>query len=279
MAAQRTSSRQSNNRKIGPADIERLRRGASDALAYYADTGLAEVRSRAINIALAGLIPLGGLMFFQWSPATMIFFMMADAAGTVLADILKYIIARPMIAAHHERDHVSGQMLLIADGLEDGSGTMADQGKHAPAPGTILFFGIVCTLFLGPVAAAMAEPIGGAPFRALIQERFFLLTVGLDFAWRVGGGLVEAVRARLGGDERQSPVFIESGGVAVLYATLLVLVWLPISLGKTGLYLLFFILFIGRLSFGLFALIWTPKAVRNLERRHREGDYSLKPKK
>ncbi len=254
--------------------MARVQRKGPEAVAYYREFGLAEMRSRAMSLASTGLVSLAGLLAFGWSPMAMLVFLVVDAVITVLADVVRYPLARPRLEESHKLDHESGQLLLIVDGLEDGTAERADNGS-APKPGVILFFGFVSTLFLVPVIAAVTEKIGIASLRAIPREPGFLWLVGLDAVWRIGSGLWEALRAR-----RTAPgermIFMESGGVAVMYAGLLILVWLPLKLGEVGLYLLFFIVYLVRIAFGVFALIWTPRALAALERRLATGDFSVR---
>ena len=275
-SSRRSSARphaRSANVKISDADIARLGREGVRAVAYYRDFGLAEVRSRALSMASSGLISLVGLLALGWSAMAMLVFLVVDAVITVVADLVRYPLAKPWLAASHKLDHESGQLLLIADGLENGTGERTDNGS-APSPGVILFFGVVSTLFLVPILAAVTEKLGVASLRAVPQETGFLWIVGVDAVWRIGSGFVEALRVR-----RTAPgegmIFMEAGGVAVMYASLLILVWLPLKLGSPGLFLLFAIVYLVRIAFGVFALIWTPRALAVLERRVATRDFAL----
>ena len=273
----RRKSPNSNISKITDADLAFARRKAPEAIAYYRESGLREVRSRAVSIAMSGAPPLFGLAFLGWSTMAMLLYLVADAVITVVADLVKYPLARAWIAASHQRDHVAGQVMLVFDGLEDGTCERPSQGRDAPNPGVIMFFGVVSTLFLVPVIGAATDKIGLAPLRAALSEPTFPWFVGADAAWRILSSLVSALSVR-----RAKPgermIFLESGGVAVLYAGLLCLIWLPLNWGAAGLMAMFIILYVFRLAFGIFALIWTPRAVRVMERRVREDDFSVKMK-
>ena len=246
------------------------------ALEYYRTSGLAQVRAMAANLAWSGGVSLFGLIFLKWSPMAMLVFVVVDAVITVLSDLIRMPIAGRWIAASHKRDHEAGQILLIADGLEDGTGERPENGK-APQPGTVLIFGIVSTLFLSVIVAAATEKTGMAPLRAVIDERWFPFLVGLNGLWRIAVAVVKAVSVR-----RFRPgekmIFMESGGVAVLYCGLLVLIWLPLSWGAPGLLAMFFVLYGFRVGFGIFAYLWTPKAVATLKRRIETNDFSVQKK-
>ena len=262
--------------KISGADIARMKEEGHSALEYYRTSGLAQVRAMAANLAWSGGVSLFGLIFLKWSPMAMLVFVVVDAVITVLSDLIRMPIAGRWIAASHKRDHEAGQILLIADGLEDGTGERPENGK-APQPGTVLIFGIVSTLFLSVIVAAATEKTGMAPLRAVIDERWFPFLVGLNGLWRIAVAVVKAVSVR-----RFRPgekmIFMESGGVAVLYCGLLVLIWLPLSWGAPGLLAMFFVLYGFRVGFGIFAYLWTPKAVATLKRRIETNDFSVQKK-
>lgn len=206
-------------------------------LEYYRTYGLAQVRSIGLNLSYSGAISIFGLIFLKWSPMAMLVFMVADAVITVVSDLIRMPIAGRWVAASHKRDHEAGQILLIADGLEDGTGERADNGQ-APKPRMLLFFGIVATLFLTVIVGAATEKTGIAPLRAVVEERWFPWIVGLNALWRISFALVQAVlvrRFRPG----EKMIFLESGGVVLLYCGLLVLFWLPVNWGATGLLIMF----------------------------------------
>lgn len=259
--------------KITPADIDRVRQHGPVAIDYYRNFGLAEARSRAVSLVLSGAIPIVGLLLLDWSPAAMVVFMLIDAWMTVASDWLRLGLAAPWLRASHARDHLAGEMINIVAGLEDGSGMRTPRG-NAPGPTLIVALGSVSSLFMIPVAAAALEQIGLASVQEVLSERYFVSLVAADGGLRMLGALfaVWTVRRRSPGE---SILFAESGGVAVLQAGLLILVWLPINWGQTGLLLMFAVLYLIRISFGAFTLWWMPRAVVALERRVASGDYAL----
>ncbi len=262
--------------KISSDDLARLRDEGPAVLEYFRTFGLAETRARATNLASSGAIAIFGLLFLKWSPMTMLVFLVVDAVITVLSDLVRLPIAGRWIKASHKRDHEAAQILLIADGLEDGTGERADNGT-VPKPGVLLFFGIVSTLFLVVVVAAATGQNGIIPLRAVVEEPWFPWIVGLDALWRVGSSIFKVVRIRRF-HPGEKMLFMECGGVAVLYCGLLLLIWLPINWGEKGLLAMFFVLYIFRLCFGIFACIWTPKAVANLKRRVEKSDFTIHKK-
>jgi hypothetical protein len=270
----RSSRRSSAVVKISAADIERVRAQAPEAIAYYQRFGLAGVRSRAIAIAASGAVPIIGLLLLGWSPTAMLIFLLIDALITVLNDLLRLPLAARWMRASHRIDFESGQVLGIIDGLEDGSGTRSPRGA-APSPGVIVFFGAAASLFLVPIVGAALEPLGLASVREVLTEPYFPWLVAADAAMRLIGGLRSAIAAR-SHKPGEVMIFAESGGVAVLYAGLLILVWLPLNWGQPGLILMFAVLYLTRLAFGIFALWWTPRAVATMERRVAANDFRVR---
>ena len=260
--------------KITPADIDRVRQHGRAAIDYYRHFGLAEARSRALSLVLSGAIPVIGLLFLGWSPAAMVIFMLIDAWITVVSDWLRLGLAAPWLRASHARDHLAGEMVGIVDGLEDGSNMRGARG-NAPGPEVIVFFGSICSVFMIPLAGASLEQVGLASVRQVLEEPYFLWLVVGDGVLRLFGALSSVWMAR-----RQAPgesmLFAESGGVAVLQVCLLALVWLPLNWGHPGLLVMFALLYLGRIGFGLFALWWMPRAVAALERRLNSGDFSVR---
>lgn len=261
---------------ITAADIERLKEEGPAALDYYRTSGLAQARAVASGLAYSGAVSIFGLIFLKWSPMTMLVFMVADAVITILSDLIRMPIAGRWIAASHRRDDEAGKILLIADGLEDGTGERPSD-RDPPRAGMILFFGIVSTLFLSVIVAAATEKTGTAPLRAVVEERWFPWIVGLDAAWRFAVSLVKAVAVRRF-PPGEKMIFLESGGVVMLYCGMLVLFWLPVNWGEAGLLAMFFVLYFFRVGFGVFAYLWTPRAVAVLKRRVETNDFSVRKK-
>lgn len=257
---------------ITAADIERARRLGPGAIDYYRRFGLAEARSRAINLILSGILPVFGWWLLGWSATAMIIFMMVDAVITLLVDWVRLPLAGPWLRASHARDHQAGEVLGIVGGLEDGSGTRSPR-DNAPGPEVIVAIGSICSVFLVPITAAALEPLGLDSVRQVVAEPYFLWFLAGDAALRLLGALSSVWAAR-----KQAPgevmIFAESGGVAVLYAGLLVLIWLPINWGQTGVLLMFAVLYLLRVAFGLFTLWWLPRTLIALERRVASGDFS-----
>ncbi len=262
--------------KISADDLARMKEEGPAVLEYYRTYGLAQVRSIGLNLSYSGAVSIFGLVFLKWSPMAMLVFMVADAVITVVSDLVRMPIAGRWVAASHKRDHEAGQILLIADGLEDGTGERADNGK-APNPGMLLFFGIVATPFLVVIVGAATEKTGIAPLRAVVEERWFPWIVGLNALWRISFALVQSVLVRRF-PPGEKMIFMESGGVVLLYCGLLVLIWLPVNWGPTGLLAMFFVLYAFRVGFGVFACLWTPKAVATLKRRVETNDFSIRKK-
>ena len=267
------SSRSRSTRRIETAEIMLARQQGPAVLQYYQTSGLAEVRRRATDLVLSGLICLGGMLVFDWTALTMLVFMIADAQVTVIADILKYLSARRWIAESHRIDHEAGTVLLIGDGLDDGSGTYPDRGS-APVPGMILLFGVAASLFLLPIAGIALTESGTGSLLDPLTDRTLHWVVLTDLVLRLISAIYQILRARAG-EPGQALIFMESGSVAVLYAGLLILVWLPLQFGNPGMTAMFVVLYVVRISFGIFALYWTPRSVRSLARRVSTGDFTV----
>ncbi|MFO1494716.1 MAG: hypothetical protein U1F26_08660 [Lysobacterales bacterium] len=259
---------------INASDVALARSRGAQTLDYYRRFGLAEVRGRTLALIGSGLAPIVGLSFLGWTMASLLVFMVVDAVICLLIDWVRYPLARRWMAVSHRLDHEASEVLGIVDGLEDGSGTRPAR-NNKPEPGLILGISTVMTLFMVPVVAAVVEPLGLDSIRAVLAQPYFVWLLVGDLGLRLLGALSGVLQVR-----RQPPgeamIFVESGGVAVLYAGLLILVWLPISFGTLGVALMFAVLALVRIAFGAFAWWWVPRSLAALERRMAADDWSTR---
>jgi|CXWL01.1.fsa_nt_gi hypothetical protein len=273
MANRTERARRSGAVKINAQDLERLRRRGPAALEYYQRVGLAETRARASGLALSGAVPIVGWLALGWSPASMLVFMIVDALVTLALDWVRLPFAQRWMAASHVRDAEAGEMIHIVDGLEDGTG-MRIPRAGTPGPLTVMLLGLIMSVFLVPVIAAAIEPIGLSSLREVVAEPWFLTLLGIDVGLRLLSAVTGVWRARARAPG-EVVIVAESGNVVLLYAGLLVLVWLPLEFGQVGLLLLFAVLYLVRIGFGIFTLWWMPRAVAALQRRLASGDFGV----
>lgn len=266
---------QSSQVKIGPADIQFVREHSAGALAYYASVGLAEVRMRSLRLLLTATIALLGLLWLGWSPLSMLCFLLADALICLLTDWVRWPLARRWINASHARDQQASKVLLIVDGLDDGTGKRIATGSGAASGGLLLFFGTVSAVFMVPLLGGMLEKIGLPSLISVIDDPMWLPLVLIDAVLTLGSGLLHALQIRRS-QPGEKVMVIESGAVTLWLLGMMVLVWLPLTLGMSGLLLMLIILHGVRLAFGAFALYWMPRAVRRIALRQASGDYSVR---
>ena len=273
MSSRAERARRSGAVKITSQDIDKVRRRGPAALAYYQDVGLAEARSRATALTVAGALPVFGWLVLDWSPASMMLFMISDAAMTLALDWIRMPLARRWMEASHARDGEAGEIIGIVDGLEDGTG-MRTPHSGALGPVGVMFLGLVVSVFMIPTIAAAIEPIGLSSLEAVLAEPWFLHLLAADAALRLLSALAGVWQAR-SRPPGEVMIAAESGNVVMFYVGMLVLVWLPLSFDRTGLLMLFAVLYLVRIAFGLFALWWMPRAVAALKRRLESGDFSV----
>lgn len=262
--------------RLRAEDLTFARAQAAAALDYYATGGLALARQRALRWVLTGVIPVLGLLLWNWSPLTLLLFLYGDISITLLADAVRYPWARAWLAASHQRDHEAQRVGMVVAGLDDGSGRAVRMGAGPVRIGLHLLIGwcssgIVSILLL----AAVVERTEADLLAAVADPRFWWI-LGANAVLTIGGQVWAAWRAR-----RAPPgvhlIWVESGGVGVLWLGVVVLTWLPVVYGMTGLLWLFLLLHGVRTLFGLYVAWALPRNVRAIARRHQEDDWQLPP--
>lgn len=270
----RSSSKQpSGNVKISSADVAHARQDGPDALRFYREVGLSEARRRALRLTLSGAVPLLGMLLWHWSALSLMVYLLADALITVVADCLRFGLAADQLKTSHQRESRASFVLLVVDGLDDGSNMRPSIGRDS-SPALVLFFGVVSSLLLVPIlVAGVTEKIGLAPLQSVLADPAFPWLLAANAVMQFSDALFGAYAARSGSTR---PFFVESGGTVVLYLGVMVLVWLPLKFGNLGLIWMFGILYSVRIAFGLFALWYLPRSVTRLARRLETGDFSLR---
>lgn len=273
--ATRRSKTASSTVKISAADIEFARGHAAQALQYFGQIGLAEVRRRALRMLLGAAIPVFGLLCLDWSPLIMLCFLCADLSTTLYADWLRWLLARRWVQASHQRDFEANQVLMIVDGLDDGSGQRVATGKGPASGGLLLFFGTVCSIAMLPLLAVALDRIGISAFQEALDAAWWLLLVGINGSLTLGATLIQSIRIR-DSVPGERMLVMESGSITLWWIGMMLLIWLPAQYGMSGLLWMFVILHSVRMGFGIFALYWMPRAVRRIAARHAVDNYSVR---
>lgn len=259
-----TSHSSQSIRRIGARELARVRAQGPEVLQWQQRFGLARARQTCVGLLLAGLVPFAGLLLLGWNPAAMLVYIAIDVLGVLAGDVLKLLFALPVLHHTHAQDHQAQAVLGVVGGLENGTGTYTETGT---AMSPLLLFGIalLCTALLLPVLAASFEALGlGALHQAIAAPWFREIAAG-SFALHLLQSLFAALAAR-----RHAPgehaLYLDSGGVIGLFMGLLVLVWLPLLWGPNGVVAMLVVVFVFKLAFGAFAMVWMPRWTRALQR-------------
>jgi hypothetical protein len=263
--SRRSASRSSPSyRKIGTRELARVRAQGAEVLRWQQRFGLAKAQQMCVGLLLAGLVPFAGLLLLGWNPAAMLVYLAIDVLGVLAGDVLKLLFALPVLRHTHAQDHQAQAVLGVVGGLEDGTGTYTETGS---AMSPLLLFGIalLCTAFLLPVLAASFEALGlGAVQQAIAAPWFREIAAG-SFALHLLQSLGAALAARRHAPGEQA-LYLDAGGVIGLFIGLLVLVWLPLVWGANGVVAMLVVVFVFKLGFGAFAMVWMPRVTRALQR-------------
>ncbi|MCL4759100.1 MAG: hypothetical protein KJZ96_12225 [Rhodocyclaceae bacterium] len=245
-------------RREGPAALEWLREG-----------GLADARARALGLVWAGSIPFAGYLWLGWTPLLMIAWLLIDCVNTLIADVLRLALAPRAIDRAHRRDQQCTRVLGLSSELARAVPRPAIVNQQRTAPQLLFFFGLMATLFMLAFAVPGAPNLGIGQWSELFADPVLPWLVGLDLLRQAGGALLAGLQARAAerqaGRVRPVRIFVESGSNAVLYAGLLVLIWLPANYGLTGALIMLALLNGLRLAFGLYAWGFFPRALRTLQ--------------
>jgi hypothetical protein len=250
--------------RIGPRELERVRRDGPDALRWQQRFGLAKAQQYCIGLLIAGLVPFVGLLVLGWNVAAMLAFLVVDLLATLLGDLLKLLLAGAVVRRTHARDHATQQVLSIVGGLEDGTGTWIDHGKGV-TPFGLFLIALACSAVLVPVLLASVEALGLGRLQDALHAPWFAPIALGSIALHLLQSLLAAVRARRNAPDEHA-LYLDCGGVIGLAIGLLVLVWLPLTWGAPGVIAMLVVIFVFRLGFGAFALHWIPRVTRALQR-------------
>jgi hypothetical protein len=248
---------------IGPAQLQEVLRDGPAVVRWQRTVGIGEARSRCISMVVAGLAPFVGWIWFDWTPTTMLLFLAVDVVAVLLADLIKLLIAYPALRRTHTQDHRAQHILGIVGGIRDGTNTYVATGRGV-SPLLLFLFAIAFgAVAIGGIAAGI-DALGLQRINPLDEDWFVWMAAG-SVVLHVVPALAASTRTRIGSRE-DAALYLDSGGVLGLGAGLLVLIWLPLTMGGTGTLLLLVVLFLFRLGFGLFALYYIPSVSRDLER-------------
>ena len=260
----RNSRQAQSQKRIGPRELALVRAQGPEALRWQQRFGLAKAQQMCTGLLVSGVVPFVGLLLLGWNPAAMLVYLAIDVLGVLAGDLLKLLLAMPVLRHTHAQDHNAQAVLGIVGGLEDGTNTYTEHGTGVPPLG---LFGIalVCALFLLPVLGASVEALGPGSVRDAAAAPWFREIAAGSVALHLLQSLVGAWTARrhVPGDHA---LYLDGGGVIGLFVGLLVLVWLPATWGAPGVIAMLVVMFLFRLGFGAFALYWMPRVTRALGR-------------
>jgi hypothetical protein len=254
----------SSNLPIGPRELARVRADGPEALRWQRRFGLAKAQQFCVGLLISGVVPFVGLLVLGWNVAAMLVFIVLDVLATLLGDVVKQLLAGPVVRHTHARDHLTQQVLSIIGGLEDGTNTWIDHGRGF-SPLGLFWISLGCAVCFVPVMAASIEALGVGSVREAIEATWFVeIAIGTVALHLLQSGF--AAFAARGKAPDEHALYLDSGGVIGLLVGMMFLVWLPGIWGANGVIAMLVVIFVFKLGFGAFALYWIPRVTRALQR-------------
>lgn len=254
--------------RIGPDDLAQLRRDGPAALTWMHGSGRALLRSQCIGLVMGGVVPMLGVVVLGWPLASLLAFLIVDAAALLVGDALKLRLAPAALHRTREAERRAWDVLAIVAGLEDGSCNKVQRDPPA-AFSRILCIALISAALAAALLCAGIHALEPGTVARLLAARGWMVGAALAFAVTVGGALWASLHGRRA-DAGDAPLVLESGGIAGLLLGLVMLAWMPVVFGQAGVMAAFMTVCLFRIVFGAGLFGWSARLTRALQRRLRE---------
>jgi hypothetical protein len=220
---------------ISDADMGRFRRHAPAALARRGAGFAGEELGRVASLLLTGLIPIIGLLVFDWSASEMLVFLLIGSWLGIGCDLAKVLLLPAEVRRRGELYYNDWQVWVVVHALRRGLDQAAKshlQAKYEPAKGVLI--DLVCG-GLGTALICVALVEAGFDFRGeLWENRWVLKSAALLAIYEVAKTVWEIVRHKRGGESAgEVRVAVGLRGLA-LFLLLPIVVMMIDALGENG---------------------------------------------
>jgi hypothetical protein len=231
-------SKRSDSYKLVPitaAEMARFRKNAPAALARRGSSFVAEEMGRALSLFLTGLIPILGLIYFDWSASEMLVFLLIGSWFGILCDIARFFALPAEVKRFGDVFYDDWHVWVVANALRRGETSAPKshlKAKYEPA------LGVFVDLVLGSIATALiclALAEAGFSFRTELWEnrglwKWLALLAGYNLLFTIW----EIARHKLVGEVAgRVKVALGMRGL-VLFLLLFVVVMIHDALGGNG---------------------------------------------
>lgn len=195
--------------KLTTAELERFRENAPAALARRGAGFVPEQLARIGEHVLTGLVPLVGVLAYDWSVPALVVFLLVGIWTAIVCDIFKYAVLRAAVASEARELEDHRRVWLVVDAMrkeqQEGRAVIA---KYPPGVGLFLdvAMGSISTLVLLMGVFESQPQAFGLPFQGLgfvLSLLGFIvyelaLTVWIVFHHRISGDCKRSVRIDAG---------------------------------------------------------------------------------
>jgi hypothetical protein len=196
--------------RVSAADMARFQRNAPAALARRGKGYVAEAVLGSLEMAVMGATPIVGLVWFNWSAAEQLAFLLVGAWVGIACDLARLVFAGRGVQAfaqtHYDDWHVWTVVAALRSGREAPQSHL--QARHEPWAGVFVDFaagGIASIVLIAMLGASGLFGEAG-----LLQDRSVLVSAAVFAAYQAASAAWEIIRHRRAGADA-GPVQAQPG--------------------------------------------------------------------
>lgn len=216
-------------------DMARFRRNAPAALARRGAAFVGESLGNALSLLLTGLIPIVGMLYFQWSASEMLVFLIVGAWIGIVCDVAKFLLLPAQVKRFGDVYYDDWHVWVVANALRRGLDQAPKShlaARYEPALGVFVDF--VCG-GIGTALLRVALAEGGFNFRSdFWQNPALLKGLALLAIYEAAMTIWEMVSHKVRGDAAgELSVALGMRGLG-LFLLLFLVVMIHDALGDNG---------------------------------------------
>jgi hypothetical protein len=181
---------------VSAADLARFHRNAPAALERRGGGSVAEALASSCELVVMGCAPIAGLLWFDWSPAQLLVFLLVGAWVGIVCDVARVALAGRGVQAFGQAFYDDVHVWEVVAALRFGR-TIPPPGQRPgrnEAWGGVLADlaggGLATAVIVGMLGLTGVQGEAGGP----LTERSLVASVACLAAWQVGSAAWEIVR-------------------------------------------------------------------------------------